>query len=103
MRELAFIRAQESDQKCKIYFPQSNNGVFSFGRDANIHWKHGINALPPQEQDGKGRISIILWGLAKSAIEEDGSPPLLGSDGRGPHAAGKNNKNNHNNNHMKEF
>ena len=104
MRELAFIRAQEeSDQKCKIYFPQSNNGVFSFGRDANIHWKHGINALPPQEQDGKGRISIILWGLAKSAIEEDGSPPLLGSDGRGPHAAGnnKNNKNNNNNNHRR--
>ena len=89
MRELAFIRAQEqqeSEQKCKIYFPQSNNGVFSFGRDANILWKHGINALPPQEQDGKGRVSIILWGLAKEAIEEEGSPPLLGSDGKGPHA-----------------
>ena len=45
-----------------------------------------MNALPPLEQDGKGRISIILWGLAKNAIQEDNSPPLLGSDGRGPHA-----------------
>jgi len=87
-RELAFIRAKEytDGEKCKLYFPQTNNGVFSFGRDANILWKHGINALPPNEQDGKGRISIILWGLASKAIEEDGSPPLLGSNGHGPHA-----------------
>lgn len=104
MRELAFIRASEEntrnggddgrgDSKCRIYFPQSNNGVFSFGRDANIRWKHGINALEPNEQDGKGRISIILWGLAKEAIEEKGSPPLLGSDGKGPHAGARNRRN----------
>jgi len=108
MRELAFIRTKTyasdsnshhslgwsdknddaSDNKCKLYFPQNNNGVFSFGRDANIHWKHGINALPPAEHDGKGRISIILWGYARNIVEEDGSPPLLGSDGYGPHAVG---------------
>lgn len=102
MRELAFIRTKHyatennnghhdqdgPERKCKLYFPQSNNGVFSFGRDANIHWKHGINALRPSEQSGKGRISIILWGFAKKVIEEDGSPPLLGSDGKGPHAGG---------------
>ena len=102
MRELAFIRTKpyasngnndnnnndHPEQKCRLYFPQNNNGVFSFGRDANIHWKHGINALPPSEHDGKGRISIILWGFAKSVIEEEGSPPLLGSDGTGPHAGG---------------
>lgn len=88
MRELAFIRATDSDQhKVRMYFPQPNNGVFSFGRDVNINWKHGINALKPEEQDGKGRISIILWGLAQDAVEEEGSPPLLGSDGQGPHAA----------------
>lgn len=105
MRELAFIRTKPyalddthsgrgvnhhndgPENKCKLYFPQNNNGVFSFGRDANIHWKHGINALPPDEHNGKGRISIILWGFAKNVIEEDNSPPLLGSDGTGPHAA----------------
>lgn len=89
-RELSFLRAKEfadaEGSKCKLYFPQVNNGVFSFGRDANILWKHGVNALPPEEQDGKGRISIILWGLATDVIEEEGSPPLLGSDGKGPHA-----------------
>mmetsp|Transcript_29292 Transcript_29292/g.63571 ORF Transcript_29292/g.63571 Transcript_29292/m.63571 type:complete len:418 (-) Transcript_29292:76-1329(-) len=90
MRELAFIHATEKvdGEKCRVYFPQPNNGVFSFGRDANILWKHGVNALAPDQQDGKGRISIILWGLAQDAIEEEGSPPLLGSDGKGPHAGG---------------
>jgi hypothetical protein len=52
----------------------------------NIQWKHGVNALAEEEQDGKGRISIVLWGLAEGVIEEGGSPPLLGSDGQGPHA-----------------
>ena len=61
-------------------------GVFSFGRDANILWKHGINALKEEEQDGKGRISIILWGFAQDVIEEEGNPKMLGSDGKGPHA-----------------
>lgn len=56
--------------------------LFSFGRDVNITWKHGVNALPENEQNGKGRISIILWGNAKDVIEENGSPPLLTNDVR---------------------
>ena len=88
-RELAFVHANENNQdddKVRIYFPQTNNGVFSFGRDVNIRWKHGINALPAHMQDGKGRVSIILWGLLQNCQEEADSPPLLGADGRGPHA-----------------
>ncbi len=57
--------------------------LFSFGRDVNIKWKHGVNALPENEQDGKGRISIILWGLAPNVIEEDGSPEMLNDNTRG--------------------
>ena len=41
-RELAFLHA---NNKCKAYFPQTNGMLFSFGRDVNIRWKHGINAL----------------------------------------------------------
>lgn len=89
-RELAFVHASAIDDsvndKVRLSFPQTNNGVFSFGRDVNIRWKHGINALPEEQQDGKGRVSIILWGLAQNVAEEENSPPLLGSDGRGPHA-----------------
>lgn len=52
-RELAFIRAREfkddeksgaaQSEKCRLYFPQTNNGAFSFGRDANILWKVSIS------------------------------------------------------------
>lgn len=44
--------------KVKIYFPQTNNGVFSFGRDVNILFKHGVNALSEEEQDGKGYVGF---------------------------------------------
>jgi hypothetical protein len=59
-RELAFLRASplENGDKVKIYFPQTNNGVFSFGRDVNILFKHGVNALSEEEQDGKGCVSV---------------------------------------------
>ena len=111
---MAFIRAGENGNNygagsgqapARMYFPQTNNGVFTFGRDVNIRWKHGVNALTPAEQDGRGRISIILWGLARDVIDEDNSPPLLGADGQGPHAnhnhshPNKKRRRNRNNNH----
>lgn len=68
MRELAFFKA--GGEECKIYSPQPNNGVFSFGRDANTTWKHGVNRLTPNQQDGTGRISILLWGLTQDVIDE---------------------------------
>ena len=75
-RELAFKRTSpypDDSKDCRVYFPQTNNSVFSFGRDVNNRWYHGINALPKDEQDGKGRISIILWGWVDDVIEEDDS------------------------------
>ena len=79
-RELSFLHAKTGD---RTYFPQTNGMLFSFGRDVNINYKHGVNALPSDEQDGKGRISIILWGLAPNAIEESNSPPVLTDNTRG--------------------
>eukprot|EP00435_Cladocopium_sp_Y103_P020834 s3802_g5.t1 len=71
-RELAFRHAKTGEL---IYVPQKNGMLFYFGRDAtpalngNIIWQHGINALPDEEQDGKGRISIILWCLCQLCVE----------------------------------
>jgi len=93
-KELAFLHAKTNT---KIYFPQTNGMVFSFGRDVNISWKHGVNyidedAQAQQERDYKercdpdvtvGRISIILWGLCGVTVEEDGSPPMLSDNTRG--------------------
>ena len=81
-RELAFLHAKNGT---KIYFPQSNGMMFSFGRDVNIRWKHGVNALSEAEQraDGRGRVSIILWGQCPDVVEEADSPPMLDDNTRG--------------------
>lgn len=79
-RELAFRHAKSEEL---VYFPQTNGMLFYFGRDTNIRWQHGINALPQAEQDGKGRISIILWGWCSKGFDEPGSPPMLDDDSRG--------------------
>jgi hypothetical protein len=71
---LAFIHAETG---LRAYFPQSNGMMFSFGRDTNIKWKHGVNAVPESEYTGKGRISIVLWGKVKDVVEEDESPALV--------------------------
>eukprot|EP00434_Breviolum_minutum_P005061 symbB.v1.2.004466.t1/scaffold249.1/size274694/25 len=78
-RELAFRHAKSEEL---VYFPQTNGMLFFFGRDVNIRWQHGINALPESEQDGKGRISIILWGKAAKVIEESDSPAMLVDEDR---------------------
>ncbi|ETW02484.1 hypothetical protein H310_05985 [Aphanomyces invadans] len=78
-RELSFLHAKNGS---RVYFPQTNGMLFAFGRDVNINWKHGVNALPEDKFCGKGRISIILWGLAQDVVEELDSPPLLTNDAR---------------------
>jgi len=72
-----------------LYFPQKNGMLFYFGRDANIVWQHGINALPDCQQDGKGRVSIILWGLCTTTVEEANSPPMLTDESRDGKGKGK--------------
>jgi len=85
-RELAFRHAKTGEL---IYFPQKNGMLFYFGRDANIIWQHGINALPEDDQTGKGRISIILWGLCTTAIDEPGAPEMLKDETRDNFGKGK--------------
>lgn len=76
-RELAFLHV---DHRSLVYFPQGNGMLFSFGRDVNIRWKHGINALPVSEQKQEGRISIIVWGRLRYVMQEMGSPAMLNQD-----------------------
>mmetsp|Transcript_117605 Transcript_117605/g.183739 ORF Transcript_117605/g.183739 Transcript_117605/m.183739 type:complete len:636 (+) Transcript_117605:32-1939(+) len=85
-RELGFRHAK-SEQL--VYFPQTNGMLFYFGQDTNIRWQHGVNALPQDEQDGKGRISVILWGNCTLAVDEPGSPPMLSDESRGVKGKGK--------------
>lgn len=82
-RELAFLQANDASNR--TYFPQCNGMMFSFGRDVNINWKHGVNALPEHLQTGKGRISIVLWGMCHDVVEEDNSPTMVNNRRPGGH------------------
>lgn len=64
----------------------SGGDAFESHLARNIIWQHGINALPDQEQDGKGRISIILWCLCQLCMEEAGSPGMLTDESRGSYS-----------------
>lgn len=59
VREAAF---EEVESKKVISFPLPNGSVYTFGRDTNILWKHGILQVPPSQFRKEGRISIIAWG-----------------------------------------
>jgi hypothetical protein len=72
-----------ADTLCSLHTPaaaQVSSTIFS----ANIIWKHGVNALPEEQQKcGKGRVSIILWGQVGDVIEEAGSPPMVPAHSHG--------------------
>ena len=53
-------RFQIDSTKTKIDFPLPNGSIYTFGKQVNIDWKHGI-LQEPELKEG-GRISIILWG-----------------------------------------
>ena len=48
--------------KTIISMPQPNGSLYTFGRDVNILWRHGIPQVHPDKHSEEGRISIIAWG-----------------------------------------
>jgi hypothetical protein len=73
-----------------ISIPQTNNGMFTIGRDVSIRFQHGLveetdglaaavakyRILAGTGGDG-GRIGILISGQAEDALEEPGSPRRL--------------------------
>lgn len=66
----------------------------TIGRDVNIRFKHGVNALTESQQEAArssdnekgGRIAILVWGWVKDIPEEEGSPGLVGKKKQSPRA-----------------
>lgn len=58
-RDAAF---EHAETKTVIAIPQPNGMVYSFGKDVNVLWRHGILQVPPEKHREAGRISIIAWG-----------------------------------------
>lgn len=58
-RDAAF---EHAESKTVVAMPQPNGTIYTFGKDVNILWRHGILQVPPEQHSEKGRISIIAWG-----------------------------------------
>lgn len=66
-REVAFEHAKT---KTTISLPQPNGTIYTFGKDVNIEWRHGIPKIHPDKKHNEGRISIIAWGWVKQGEKE---------------------------------
>lgn len=51
---------QHAKTKTRIDFPLTDGSVYTFAKQVNIDWMHGIIQEPDIKKEG--RISIILWG-----------------------------------------
>ena len=56
-RDVAF---QHAKTRTTLSIPLKDGYVYTFGKDVNIEWRHGIPQV--KEFKDKGRISIIAWG-----------------------------------------
>lgn len=54
------ISFQHAKTKNRIDIPIGNGSVYTFGKQVNIDWMHGIIKEPENKKEG--RISIIMWG-----------------------------------------
>jgi hypothetical protein len=55
------ITLMNSKDRIQINFRQSSGMLLSFGRDVNMHWKHGVSAALEGESGSHGRIYIAIW------------------------------------------
>jgi len=62
-RDVAF---QHAKTRTTLSIPLKDGYIYTFGKDVNIEWRHGIPQV--KEFNDKGRISIIAWG--KVAVVE---------------------------------
>ncbi len=58
-REASF---QHAKNYTTIALPLVDGSVYTFGKQVNIDWMHGIPQIEPDKQTEDGRISIIAWG-----------------------------------------
>lgn len=54
---------ENSKSRTIISIPQEDGMAYTFSKNVNIEWKHGIPKVKEEEFKDKGRISIIAWGF----------------------------------------
>jgi hypothetical protein len=53
---------EHNKSRTVISIPQEHGMAYTFSKNVNIEWKHGIPKVKEEEFKDKGRISIIAWG-----------------------------------------
>lgn len=71
---------QHAKTKTRVDFPLVNGSVYTFAKQVNIDWMHGIIQEPKVKKEG--RISIILWGKNNQSnnIYKNGNSKSSSSD-----------------------
>lgn len=63
--ETRSVEFEHAKTKTRVNIDLPDGYTYTFSKDVNIEWRHGIPPLPLNKLDGKkGRISIIAWGYA---------------------------------------
>ena len=58
-REIVF---QHAKNYTTVAFPLGDAVMYTFGKQINLDWKHGVPQIDPVMKNEEGRISIIAWG-----------------------------------------
>ena len=67
-RDICF---QHSKKKTKVNFQLEDGMFYTFGKNVNINWKHGVPKLNPDETTTSGkitRISVVVWGKVMKQV-----------------------------------
>ena len=61
--ETRSVEFEHAKTRTRINISLPNGYTYTFSKDVNIEWRHGIPPLPKDKQKSSGgRISIIAWG-----------------------------------------
>ena len=58
-RDVSF---EHAEKRTVITIPLEHGSIYTFGKNVNIEWRHGIPQVKPENKHNNGRISIIIWG-----------------------------------------
>ena len=63
--ETRSVEFEHAKTRTSINISLPNGSTYTFSKDVNVHWRHGIPPLPKDEHaKSGGRLSIIAWGWA---------------------------------------
>lgn len=66
-RDITFQHAKSGNT---VSFPLGDGFQYTFARQVNVDWKHGVPQVHPDDAHNRGRISIVMWGWNKQHMTD---------------------------------